>query len=509
MRPAAHLATLLAVAALAGCVSVPFDYPKEASTAISPSPETTLGREAAMWSDSNVGLSGFIPLTDGMEALGARLRLMEEAQVSIDAQYFLIKPDTAGVLFASGLLEAADRGVKVRFLIDDIFTPKLDSPLTTLDSHPNLEVRIFNPLSRQSARYWSLLVDFKRANRRMHNKSFTVDNSITIVGGRNIAAEYFQIDDSVEFMDFEMAGIGPVAEEVSATFDLFWNSELAVPVAAFADNVSAEELEKLRSTATAEELEAELSVYNEAIASEFLENIQNRLLIPTPARTTVVSDNPTKLTTTTKDQDSKKLVRVLAEFGDAAQDEIFIITPYFVPEKSGVEMLAAHVARGVRVKVLTNSLASTNHVPVHSGYARYRKRLLEAGIELYELKHDSILVLDNGEEEDIRATLHTKAMIFDRETLFVGSLNFDPRSIDINTEMGIFVHSPEIANGFARHINEDLSLHTYRVVLDDSKLRWRHEYGDQLEVATKEPQSGFWRRFSAGFYRILPIEGQL
>ena len=441
--------------------------------------------------------------------LGARLRLMEEAQVSIDAQYFLIKPDTAGVLFASGLLEAADRGVKVRFLIDDVFTPKLDSPLTALDSHPNLEVRLFNPLSRQSARYWSLLVDFKRANRRMHNKSFTVDNSITIVGGRNIAAEYFQIDDDVEFMDFEVAGIGPVAQDVSATFDQFWNSELSIPVAAFADNVSAEELEKLRNTATAEELKAKFTVYNQAIASEFLENIQNKLTIPTPARTTVVSDNPTKLTTTTKDDDSKKLARVLAKYADAAREEIFIITPYFVPQKPGVEMLAAHVARGVRVKVLTNSLASTNHVAVHSGYARYRKRLLESGIELYELKHNSILVLDDGEETDIRATLHTKAMIFDRETLFVGSLNFDPRSIDINTEMGIFLHSPEIANGFARQIDEDLSRHTYRVVLDDGNVRWRFEHNGQVEVEKNEPQSGFWRRFSAGFYRILPIESQL
>jgi len=509
MRTATRLATLLAVATVAGCTSVPFDYPKESSAAIPPSPETSLGRQAATWSDTNAGRSGFIPLTGGMEALGARLRLMEAAQVSIDAQYFLIKPDTAGVLFATGLLQAADRGVKVRFLIDDIFTPKLDSPLTILDSHPNLEVRIFNPLSRQSARYWSMLIDFKRANRRMHNKSFTVDNSITIVGGRNIAGEYFQIDDEVEFMDFEIAGIGPVAEDVTAVFDQFWNSELSVPVAAFADNVTAEELETYRNNATAAELEAELTVYNAAIASEFLQNIQNQLTIPSLARATVVSDNPEKLTTTTKDEDSKKLVGVLAEFGDAAQEEIIIVTPYFVPQKSGVELLAAHVARGVSVKVLTNSLASTNHVPVHSGYARYRKRLLESGIELYELKHNSILVLDDGEETDIRATLHTKAMIFDRETLFVGSLNFDPRSIDINTEMGIFLHSPEIANGFTRQIDEDLSRHTYRVVLDDGNVRWRFENNGQVEVEKNEPQSGFWRRFSAGFYRILPIEGQL
>ena len=509
MRPFTQLATLFAIAVLAGCNSVPFDYPKEPSEAIAPSAATSIGLEAETWSDSHTGRSGFIPLTYGMDALGARLRLMEEAEVSIDAQYFLIKPDMAGTLFASGLLEAADRGVKVRFLIDDVFTPNLDSPLSMLDSHPNLEVRLFNPLSRQSGRYWGMLTDFKRANRRMHNKSFTVDNSFTIIGGRNIAAEYFQIDQSVEFMDFEIAGIGPVAQEVSATFDQFWNSELSVPIAAFADNVTPEELQQMRDNVTTNERAAELTVYNEAIANEFLTELRNRTIAPTPAAATVVSDSPEKLTTTTKDEESKILARVLQQYGDAAQEEIIIITPYFVPQKLGFELLAGYVSRGVRVRVLTNSLASTNHVPVHSGYARYRKRMLEAGIELHELKRDSVGILRTGEEVEIRATLHTKAMIFDRATIFVGSLNLDPRSIDINTEMGIFVHSPEISRGFARQFDEDLRINTYRVLLDDDKLRWRYENGDELEIETKEPQSGFWRRFSAGFYRILPIEGQL
>lgn len=500
---------VLVASVAAGCASVPFDYPKEPSEAIAPSQATTLGQEAADWSNANGGLSGFLPLAYGMDALGARLHLMEQAEVSIDAQYFLMKPDMAGGLFAWGLLSAADRGVKVRFLLDDIFTPDLDSQLALLNVHPYIEVRMFNPLSREGIKYLNLLTDFKRANRRMHNKSFTIDNSFTIIGGRNIAEEYFEINAGVEFIDFEVAAIGPVAQEVSATFDQFWNSALAVPVEAFGKEVDREDLERWRNDLPDHVVEAGKGIYNRALESPYLVNILEELVTPIPAEATVVTDSPKKLKTKAGAEEYQELALALREHGENATEEIIIITPYFVPQKTGAELLESIAARGVRVRVLTNSLASTNHVPVHSGYARYRKRLLEAGVELHELKSDSIVVMEDGTEEDVQATLHTKAMIFDRKTLFVGSLNLDPRSIDINTEMGVFLHSPRIANAFAKRIDEDISFNTYRVVLEDGKVRWRYEHGDDVEVLKKEPQTGFWRRFSSGFYGILPIEGQL
>jgi len=512
-HPAARLirvtVALLVASVVAGCAGVPFDYPKEPSEAIAPSRATTLGQEAADWSTANGGLSGFLPLTYGMDALGARLHLMEQAAVSIDAQYFLMKPDMAGGLFAWGLLSAADRGVKIRFLLDDIFTPNLDSQLALLDAHPNIEVRMFNPLSREGFKYWNMLVDFKRANRRMHNKSFTVDNSFTIVGGRNIAEEYFEIDESVEFIDFELVGVGPVAQEVSATFDQFWNSALSVPIEAFGREVGREELEKWRTDLPDDVVEASQGIYSRALESPYLVDILDEVVTLIPAEATVVTDSPKKLKTKTGVEEYQELAAALRTHGEDATEEIIIITPYFVPRKTGAELLESFAARGVRVRVVTNSLASTNHVPVHSGYARYRKRLLEAGIDLHELKADSVVVLEDGTDENIKATLHTKALIFDRKTLFVGSLNLDPRSIDINTEMGVFLHSPRIANAFAEQLDEDLAFNTYRAVLEEGKLRWRYEYGDELEILTKEPQTGFWRRFSSGFFGILPIEGQL
>lgn len=217
-RPLGQIALLACALLLQACISVPFDYPKEASTAQPPRQDTQLGASALSWSEEHGGKSGFVGLGNGMEALGARLKMMELAESTIDAQYFLIKPDRAGGLFIGKLLLAADRGVRVRLLLDDIFTTAPDSAMALLNTHPNVQVRLFNPMSRQSFKYWNYALDFRRANRRMHNKSFTVDNALTIVGGRNIAEEYFELNANVQFDDYEVMAAGPVVAEVSQGF---------------------------------------------------------------------------------------------------------------------------------------------------------------------------------------------------------------------------------------------------------------------------------------------------
>ena len=503
------LVTLLVLLA-AGCASVPFDHPKFESHAVAPSDSTRLGRSVAEWSESHPGESGFYPLEAGLDALGARLRLIEQADHGIDAQYFLIKGDLAGSLFTGKLLRAADRGVRVRFLLDDVFTTGLDPELSLLNSHPNIEVRLFNPLSRQGLRYVNFLLDFERANRRMHNKSFTVDNVVTIVGGRNIADEYFQIATDVEFADFELLGFGPVAPKVSETFDLFWNSERAVSMEAFGRKVNEADLEALRREMVREIELAEDGVYAKAVNSRFLDDVVHERIQPFAASVSVVTDRPEKLKNPVGD-DYKALASELRRVVEEAETEVVILTPYFVPGKEGVDIFREIRSKGVRVIVVTNSLASTNHVAVHSGYAPYRKALLEAGVELYEVKVDSLAAEGHtvpGSPE--RLTLHTKAIIVDRKVLFVGSLNLDPRSIDINTEMGLFVDSAEIASQFAEQVNSDLSPFTYRVVLDDNgRIEWRYEGDSEVSTENLEPQAGFWRRFAAGFYRLLPIEDQL
>ena len=495
---------------LAACAGVPFDYPREASQALPVSDETVLGAFARDWKQEHGSKAGFVGLPKGADALGLRLKMLERAEHSIDAQYFILKKDRAGALFASGLLAAADRGVRVRLLIDDIFSPGVDEAFSLLASHPNIEVRLFNPLARQSVRYLGYLTDFKRANRRMHNKSLTVDNAMSIVGGRNIGEEYFEINQDVQFDDYEVMMVGEIVEEVSQGFDMFWNSDLAVPMEAFGLEVDSGDLDDWRDYIKKETSSSGDGLYVTATNSPLLRDLRENRIEPVVADATLVTDRPEKLQAAMGDRDELVLIDEMARRFMEASEEILIVSPYYIPQESGAKFTEELLAKGVRVIIVTNSLASTNHVPVHSGYARYRKRLLKAGAEFYEVKVDAVEEENLWGHQPEAMTLHSKATIIDRESIFIGSLNFDPRSIKINTEMGIFIESAEAGAEFRDQIFEGLSRATWRVDLDEKgKLRWTYHNGDDHQVVHKEPQSSWWRRFQVGFYRLLPIESQL
>lgn len=495
---------------IGACASVPWDHPKEYSSAVPVSDETPLGEFALQWDREHNGQSGFFGLGDGIDALGARLRLMELAERSIDAQYFIVKKDEAGALFVTKLLRAADRGVRVRLLVDDIFSPGVDQPFSLLDSHPNVEVRLFNPVSRSGLKYWNFLLDFKRANRRMHNKSFTVDNAFTIVGGRNIGEEYFELDQDVKFDDFDLLAFGDVAQEVSSAFDLYWNSELAVPMEAFGYDVDKAELSSWREYIDGKIDKGEEGIYGQAVNSDLLLAIREGRRELIPADVEMVSDPPQKLLESVGEREFATLAVETGQRFRDAREELIIITPYFVPLDSGVSLIKELIERGVRVMIITNSLASTNHVAVYSGYQRYRKQLLEAGAEMYEIRaHRDIEVNAWGHAPD-KMTLHSKATIIDREVMLVGSLNIDPRSIMINSEMGLFVESERVAGRLADTVLGDLARTTYRVDLDEKgRLRWTYVYGDIREVLSTAPQTSLGRRNMARFYGLLPIEEQL
>ena len=495
---------------LAACAGVPFDYPKTASKALPASSETPLGAADQKWQLQHADESGFIGLSNGIDALGVRLRLMELAERSIDAQYFIIKKDRAGALFTGKMLRAADRGVRVRLLVDDIFSPGVDQAFTLLNTHPNIEVRLFNPLSRQSFKYWSYLVDFKRANRRMHNKSFTVDNAMSIVGGRNIGEEYFELNQDVKFDDYEVFTLGPVVNEVSDGFDVFWNSELSVPMEAFKVKVDLSDLEKWREYIKTEMSKGETGIYGKAINSSLLRDIQEGKRTVTPARATMVTDTPEKLQAAIGDVELATLAMETGRRFNAASSEILIVTPYFIPQDSGAKVIEELLAKGVDVIIVTNSLASNNHVAVYSGYRRYRKRLLQAGAQFYEIRAFGQSEENAWGHSPELMTLHSKATVVDRQTIFVGSLNFDPRSILINSEMGLFIESSAAGSGLAEAIMEELPRTTYKVDLDEhGDLRWTYHYGQIQEVLGKSPQTSWGRRFMAGFYGLLPIESQL
>jgi len=497
------LALLTLLVAISACASVPLDYPKERSVAIVDTSDTRIARDVAEWVEAYDDLSGFYPLVEGMDSFGARLYLIGAAERSIDLQYFLMKDDIAGRILAAALLRAADRGVRVRFLLDDVFTTVGDESLARLNQHENIEVRLFNPVARGGSGLLNFLSDFKRANRRMHNKSFTVDNQVTIIGGRNIAAEYFELKTEAEFLDFDILAVGEVASDVSETFDLFWNHEHSIPMAAFADKFDPAEFDDWRRNVEEQFQAADETVYKRAKTTALVTELISDKQLLFPSTYEVVTDDPDKLVNRI-DEEQQVLVNYLTEIAEQAKSEVLVVTPYFVPMKTGVEFWRKLAATGIRIVILTNSLASNNHTAVHSAYAKYRRPIVEAGIELYEARVDAV-----GEKVDANApdvlTLHTKAIIVDRETLFVGSLNLDPRSIEINAEMGILVTSAEMVGELATLVLEDLDEFAYRVEFDESgKIRWRGMIDGVEVIETKEPQTTSGQRFKAFMLKIVP-----
>ncbi len=503
-----RLVLLACLALLASsCAGVPFDHPKTESAYIADTTGTALGREVAEWSAEHPGASGFYRLDDGLSALAARIWLINSAERSLDLQYFILKGDATGQLVAAKLLAAADRGVRVRFLIDDIMTKGLDDGLIALNTHPNVEVRIFNPLTRQSFKFWSMVVDFRRANRRMHNKSLTADSQLTIVGGRNLGNEYFDLHEGSLFIDMDLIAAGPVAREVSEVFDMFWNSEKAVPVEAFDKGKNKFSLEQLREFLDAS-ADAQ-GAYEAALKSQLVLDLLDDKVHFVVAPYQVLTDRPDKLDNPIAEE-HQVVATELGRATNVAMSELIIVSPYFIPRDTGMTMLRELVTRGIRVVVVTNSLAANNHVPVHSAYSKYRKPLLEAGVEIYELRVDAAALQTEATEGDPPpTTLHAKAMIVDQKWLFVGSLNIDPRSIEINTEMGLILESPILATELRDLVMVDIEVYAYKVVLNDKgDVEWIGHGSDGEEVFSKEPQATFGRRFGAGFYKIMP-EGQL
>jgi putative cardiolipin synthase len=507
-----HYCLIAMIAVLSGCATVDFDYPKPESHAYTDTGDTYLGKQLAGLADQHPGEAGFYAMADGIDALASRLLLAERAERTLDAQYYLIKNDVVSHAFVNALLRAADRGVRVRLLLDDIFTGGYDAGMAGLDSHPNFEIRIFNPFARRSARFMDGVTSFSRVNRRMHNKSFTVDNQVTIIGGRNIADEYFGAREDAKFGDLDVMGIGPVVNDVSNMFDSYWNHERAAPIAAFADmpDDPAAELERIRSELEQSREQIRTSKYAEAVRDQVLEYIETDASAFTWAPYTLAVDSPDKAFKS-KAKEAASITTPLRESLLSATSEAIIISPYFVPQKAGIEALSELQRKGVNVTIITNSLAANNQSSVHGGYAPSRKPLLRSGVRIFEVRPDAdVAGADLIAASGAKTTLHTKAFIVDRREIFIGSFNFDPRSARINTELGVIIRSPEMAGQTADLIEAKLAEQTYEVFLNEKgKLRWRGLENGQEVILDKEPQTTWSQRFAAGFMRILPIRSQL
>ena len=378
---------ILSALLLSACGGLPKGGERTPSTAMKNNGGTALAAAVRPRLAAHPGQSGLHALADAHDALAARLVLADAAQRSLDVQYYIWNKDMVGKVMIERLFRAADRGVRVRLLLDDIGTRPSDAVLLAIDSHPQIEVRMFNPVAMRSLRVLGMVADFARINKRMHNKSFIADGQVAIVGGRNIGDEYYDAHAGANFADLDVAVIGPVVQEASDAFDLYWNHQAAVPISALSrQNTTPEKFEEKRAALIAHDKTAVQSSYADTVReSEFARQLRKRAATFSWGQAAIVQDHPDKVlaaSTTTETHLAPKLREVV----DKTKRELFLVSPYFVPGREGVALLASVRQRGPRVVVITNSLASTDGVPVHSGYQRYRKSLLQAGVELYEMK---------------------------------------------------------------------------------------------------------------------------
>jgi len=455
------------------------------------------------------GKSGIYALPRGRDAFAARGLLAAAAERSLDVQYYIWHGDSVGYLLFESLWQAAERGVRVRLLLDDNNTAGLDASISALDAHDNIEVRLFNPLVYRTVRLTNYVVDFSRVNHRMHNKSFTVDNQATVVGGRNIGDEYFDMGDGVTFADLDVIAVGPITREVSDAFDLYWNSASAWPAQTLLGTAKPEAIEQLKATFAATRADPRVAEYLDALReTQLVTQLREGRLPLDWADVHLVYDDPAKVLDTNIRSDQMLLPRLLDTAGHVGM-EFDLISPYFVPMAQGTASLQRLVGQGVKVRVLTNALESTDVAAVHAGYAKRRKDLLRAGIRLYELKRGDA---PNPAEStktggSSGASLHAKTFQIDGDRLFVGSFNFDPRSAKLNTEIGLVVDSPVLAQRLKAFLDTALPLHAYEVRLTPGgDLQWVEGTSDGPRIHDTEPGTSAFRRAEISFLSILPIE---
>lgn len=503
------LALALGTGLLGGCACLPARDAVSASSAFPDTAETRLGRAISPLIAAHPGDSGIHPLRNAQDAFAARVMLAQVAERSLDVQYYIWHADTSGMLLFEALRAAADRGVRVRLLLDDANTAGLDATLAALDAHPNIEVRLFNPFLHRNRRLLDYVSDFSRVIRRMHNKSFTIDNQVTIVGGRNVGDEYFGVPTAVAFEDLDVIAVGPVVHEVSSAFDRYWASDSSYPLDGLLSPVALAVGSEDASAALSEPRDpAALAYLNAVRSSPFVHDLVNGSLALEWAPTRMLCDDPAKGLGSAKPELllSRKLRTI---FGEPIS-EVELVSPYFVPATWGTEFLVGLAGHGVRIKILTNSLQATDVPAAHVGYARRRKHLLEAGIVLYELRRSSAFPAPKetaAVHGSPRSSLHAKTFAVDRSRVFVGSFNFDPRSAELNTEMGFVIDSPSLAQNIADAFDAGIPESAYEVLLSGTgQLVWiEHVAGKVLRHET-EPGTTFWQRTKVRLLSLLPLE---
>ncbi len=474
---------------LAGCASLPQHVPKYRSEALEDPQHTMLGHIVEE-SAAGRGLSGIRLLSSGDEALASLLALADRAERTLDLQYYIVHQDESTRLIMNHVLMAADRGVRVRLLVDDLNTAGEDQGLLRLERHVNVDVRVFNPFAGGRFATWTRFLvsayDIVRINHRMHDKLFVADNTIAITGGRNLGDQYFTRDKYSNFIDLDVVAAGPVVPRLSASFDAFWNSRYAYPIGSVADPAESEE-------PRGAPVDRPFDPDADWLAREL--DAGSLRLDWVPAA--VLADGPAKIASDPSTGDEVTIANNVAALMRSASRELIVISAYFVPGKEGVQLMRELVERGVKIRILTNSLASTDSPLVHNGYARYRVALLKLGVDLHEVRPR--LGQKRRRFHPFRgsnASLHAKALVIDQEVVFIGSMNMDARSRHINSELGLVIRSADIARQVSGLLDDVSADGSYTLALDaQDRIVWSSGEGASARTWRIDPETTRWQRF--------------
>ncbi len=521
----------LATAFLTACATKPpaTAFDRQVTHALPVTETTPLHTALAPLEAAHPDQSGFRVLSSGTDALQMRIALARAATKTLDLQYYIANEDTTGKLLLGAALYAADHGVRVRMLVDDLNFKDIDQVMAGLNSHDNIEIRVFNPFgSAQQGvfeRTTNLFTQIGHFTRRMHNKAMIADNQLAIVGGRNLGDEYFSASETLQFRDLDVLAAGPITADISASFDDYWNSSIAYPLRVLnQQKFDAKELDKTREDLR-QHWRENADPYNAKPlnAKPLATQIANDQLGLTWAPAEFKADLPEKIVHPSPDYVSPPMQR-LAELMHDARKDFLIISPYFVPHESGVQAAGVLTHRGVRIAVLTNSLAATDAVAVQAGYSPFRVPLLRQGVELYEFKPQQNTPRAGIAGSRSRASLHAKTYVIDHEILVIGSMNLDPRSANLNTELALVIHSAplaeQVAQIFERAIAPEAS---YHVTLADaaqlaylrsigaplSPLVWTDVENGQRRTYIFDPQAGLYRNALTGLFSLLPVNAEL
>jgi cardiolipin synthase C len=508
--------------AFSGCSTLPKYTPQPVEYAFDvPTEQTSLAKIVLPLRQQNPQLTGYKVLHDPLEALAARLHLIDRVEKTLDLQYYIWENDKIGKLALDAIIRAADRGVKVRLLIDDNNSKSMQSSYLALDQHSNIEVRLYNPYRFRKVRVMDIALDLKRINRRMHNKSFIADNQISLIGGRNMSNMYYNVSDTYQFSDVDVMLVGAASDEIIHSFDEYWNDDYAYPVQDVVDYRTS----SLRFPELKQELEAhahEVSVQNYldlANRSEAFEHWLNDHIQLDWVQADVVKDSPSKIKSRAPKEEHLNF-QLLAHL-DKPEQSIDIVSAYFVPEKIGADKLKKLASENVKVRVLTNSYQANDVPLVHAFYAKYRKDLLKNDVGLYEFLSAPERENLNSNTEELakkakvsmkglsRSSLHAKMMAIDEKQVFIGSFNFDPRSAYLNSEIGVLLHSPTLAKSVHENMDNNLSKYAYKLVIDaNDSIQWKLKHASgEMKTYPKEPKMKWWEKASMKVIAWLPLEG--